>query len=128
MLRKGFSFSDIIIGIFLLGIIVVAIIPMINISYENLHYSREKTRMIYLAEYIVETLKSHKIPSYMIEEFEIKGESYFEEFDEEDAKLYACKIQLLEEHGNLWNIKIILSHKNSEVNLKDVELQACFPK
>lgn len=128
MLRRGFSFSDIIIGIFLLGIIVVTIIPMLNISFENLNYSIEKTRMIYLAEFVVETLKGEGLPEYMIEDFHIKGESYFEGLDEEDAMVFSCKVELLEESDKLWHIRISLFQKNSEVNLKDVELQACFPK
>lgn len=115
-------------GIFLLCLVLTIAFPMINISFNHLHYSIEKTKMIYLAESVAETLKNEEISNDVFEQIKIFGQVNFECLDDDDLDKYQCRIIQLEEDEYLWNLKIILSQRNSEVNIKDVEIQAFFPR
>ena len=51
---KGFSLIEIIIAIFLIGIIAVFLLPMFSFSYTHLHRSGNRTEAVYSSRQVID--------------------------------------------------------------------------
>ena len=58
MKKRGFALIDVIVGLFLMGLVVVIAIPILSSTYGNYGNLNTLTEMTYLAEGIYERLNS----------------------------------------------------------------------
>lgn len=84
--------------------------------------------MIYALEAIAESLKNEKYSDPIFEDLALGEEVDLNGSFIEDMTSYECKIIIIDEDDYSRTVKIVLRQKNSEVNTKDVEIQAFYPK
>lgn len=140
--EKGFLLIEVIMGLFLLGIIVVNCFPLLNIAIDNINIVKRKVNIVFVAESIMEKIKFY---DYDL----LDGESIFDmelkelvdifnnsdsvivklPIDEENrAYEYFCTIYKNDINDKLWKISIHISPKVEKKNVKDVILQSIIPK
>ncbi len=64
MRRNGFTLIEVMVGLFLLGLIASLTLPIINTSYMNLGKQRLRADMIYRSEMVMERLKAYRPKAY----------------------------------------------------------------
>ncbi len=120
---------EVILGIFLIGIVVIYLLPGFNRIFLNLNKAREDTQLVYLAESIVESLKFERIHNPEIfKTFEKKDSILYTNLDQEDLNQYNCLIVKEDETDYLWTLRIIVSRKREKGRGSNIEIKASFPK
>ena len=141
MNRRGFILLEVLLGMFLLGIISVTFLPIINSAQKNLCLLETKNDMKYFAETILERIKAFEFDSqndeyildmkleFLMERFcrETEEEAKLPTFDREEYK-YLIKINKINQNENLWKIRVNITSKENSERIKDVVLEAYVPK
>ncbi|MFA5577009.1 MAG: type II secretion system protein [Tissierellaceae bacterium] len=60
MTRRGFTLIEVMMGLFLLGLVSLTVIPILNTSFMNMNRQKERADMIYTAEMVIERLKAYE--------------------------------------------------------------------
>ena len=128
MKNRGLIFLDIVIGLFIIGLIVVVSFPILNLINKSFVSSKETTEMIYLAESTIETLKSKDERSIkFLSDLEASYESGPEALFLEDDS-FISKVVLVEKDPKLWKLCIRVNKKANEGGNEYVEIKAKIPK
>lgn len=126
MNREGFVLLDVIIALFIIGLIVVTFFPIYASIDRSFKRSEEITEMTYLAETVIETLRSQKDSSLeFLEELGKARELNYENLEKED---YVSIVSLLNSTPHLWEIDIIVRKKSEEGGNDYVQIEAAIPK
>lgn len=126
MKRKGLIFLDIIIGLFIIGLVIVVSFPIFNLTNESFKKSKDTTEMIYISEATIESLKSKdQVSLDFLENLEKKNSLEYPYL--EDDK-YISRVELLDENEDLWFLNVRVGKKNDEGGIEYVEIEATIPK
>jgi prepilin-type N-terminal cleavage/methylation domain-containing protein len=140
MKRKGFTLVEVIMGLFLLGLIAATILPIMNISYLRLSNKNIKMEMIHMGEMVIERIKAFKEDSSEpISIYNVKIEDLIEEFKKDkiveiilpkdkNSEKYSLKIIKDEKFDNLWLLSVYVYHNKEGKVLDYVEFKAYMPK
>ena len=129
MLRKGFSLLEVIFGIFLIGVVVIYLLPSFNNIFLSFKKAKIDTNLVYLAESIVESLKAERISNPEIFEQIKEAEKFlYTKLDQEDLDKYDCYVINDDENEYLWKFKVVVNTRKDEGKMSNVELKASFPK
>lgn len=126
MENKGFIFLDIIIGLFIIGLIVVVSFPMLTLINKSFEKTKEITDMSYLAESTVENLRAKDGQALNFLK-ELENTSRLE-YESKDNEKYISSVHLENPHPKLWNIKISIRKKDIKDGGPYVEIKASIPK
>jgi hypothetical protein len=141
MNEKGSILIQVLIGLFLLGLIASSALPILNTARYNFMLVEIQTEMTFIAESIIEEIKSFDY--YTTEEseliFDLKLEELMEMLksqEEVDIYLpldnkeleykYKCHIHKIE-RNNLWEIKVDVFLKDEVKEKSNVEIMAFLP-
>lgn len=141
MNRRGFILLEVLLGMFLLGIISVTFLPLISSAQNNLYLLETKNDMKYFAETILERIKAFEFDSendeyildmkleFLMERFcrETTVEVELPIFDNGEYK-YLVRINKINQNENLWKIAVSITSKENIERIKDVVLEAYVPK
>jgi type II secretory pathway pseudopilin PulG len=141
MNRRGFILLEVLLGMFLLGIISVTFLPLISSAQKNLCLLETKNNMKYFAETILERIKAFEFDSendeyildmkleFLMERFcrEATVEVELPIFDNGEYE-YLVRINKLNQNENLWKIRVNITSKENSERIKDVVLEAYVPK
>lgn len=125
-MKRGFIFLDIIICLFIIGLMVVVLFPTLTLIGKSFEKSKEMTELVYIAESTVESLKSKNEGSVKFLK-DLEGVKDLEACFLEDEK-YISRVKLLDIHPDLWYLSIMANKKDSEGGRSYVEIQATIPK
>lgn len=140
MKRKGFTLVEVLLGIFLLGLISITILPIVNSSLMNINRNKIKMEMIYIGEMAIERIKSYnpesdtavyisdKKVTEIIELFRNKNSSEIFIYQEENSGKYLLKIVKNQRTNNLWEIRVYVYHDEKRSNLSHVEYKTYILK
>ncbi|GFN35462.1 type IV pilus modification PilV family protein [Tepidimicrobium xylanilyticum] len=131
---KGFSLIELLLGIFLTGIIVITFFPIINTSLNNIYLAKEKVLMLLEIESIIERIKAYDYLDQNEYIFDMKIEdlinilcsadniSIILPLDNDDmAYEYSCKIYKKNRGDQIWELSVELKHgKNTKIKEMDV--------
>ncbi|MGO1470376.1 MAG: hypothetical protein ACTHW2_10180 [Tissierella sp.] len=125
-MKRGLIFLDIIIGLFIIGLIVVVSFPTLSLISKSFEKSKEMTELIYVAESTIESLKFR-------DEKSIKFLKDLEKTDDLEALFleeenYISRVKLLNIHPDLWYLSISANKKDSEGGGAYVEIKVTIPK
>lgn len=136
MNKEGFSLIDVIIGLFLLGLMSVTILPIISSSFINLSRNNIKMEMNYIGEMAIERIKAFNegSPSNMhiydvdmieiIDLFRTNDTIQITLPREDSGEKYLLKINKDQQSDNLWKITVYVYHNKEGSNINNVEYKA----
>lgn len=137
--RKGFTLMEVLIGLFLLGLISVTILPIINSSLINLSKNNIRMEMNYIGEVVVERIKAFNedetLDLYLydtnvfeiIDLFRKNDNAQFNLSKENNGIDYLINIIKSQESDKLWKIAVYVYHDREESNINHVEYKAYLP-
>jgi type II secretory pathway pseudopilin PulG len=140
--EKGFLLIEVLIGLFLFGIIVVICLPILGNSLGNIRLVKTKMDMVYVAESTMEQIKSfdynflkgdeYIFDMLLIELIDILMEgdstSITLPLDEKDgSSLYTCTIYKENYDKNLWKVWIEVSPLEEANKIKNVKVVTIMP-
>ncbi len=138
---RGFTLIEVILALFLLGLIAVTFLPLINTALENIRLSNERNQMLLLAETVMEQIKHFNYESsensYILDMKIVNIIDVFSKTDNINVNLpkdkdkdkwpYVCHIHKKNINDKLWAITITISY-NGEKKIKNVVLQTYMEK
>lgn len=136
-MKRGFTLIEVIMGLFLLGLIIVSVLPIANGAFYNLSKQKTRYNMIYTGEMVVERIKAFDCETskelfvydveigQLIEEF--RGNDYIEISLDKEGYDYPIKIIKENKSDSLWKIAVIVYNKDGGKS-DSVELKAYLPK
>lgn len=138
MEKKGFTLVEVIISLFLLGLLTITIFPILETSVAMVDKNNVKLEMIYIGEMTIEKLKAFKEDNkedLFIYDMKVKDIIDLFSKSEEvsltistgDTKKYKIQISKKEKNEKLWIIYVLVSHTKGE-KYEDVEYKAFLPK
>lgn len=124
MKRNGFAFLDVIVGIFIIGLIIVTILPTLGLTQKFFTNHKRTSHMIYLSELTIEKLIVKDDNSVLfLKELEVNKESVYPYLDDKE---YTSTVKLLGENSYIWNLLVTV--KESKGGEAGVELKATITK
>ncbi|NLW22388.1 MAG: type II secretion system protein [Tissierellia bacterium] len=140
MKKKGFLLIEILMGLFLLGIVSVTCLPILNAGIDNIKLNRKKVDMVFIAESTIEQIKSfentwdedeylfHMPLIDLMELFSNQSSvSITLPSNLEESSQYKCTIYKENFDKNLWKIHIIISPTMEDNRVKDVSIWFFMP-
>ena len=138
MERRGFTLVEVLIGLFLLGLISVTVLPIVSSSLMNISKSKIKMEMNYIGEMAIERIKSYNEESttelYIFDEkvseivelFRNPGSSEMIISQEGENGKYLLKLIKDQRTDILWKISVYVYHDEEGSNLSHVEYKTYF--
>ncbi|QAT61780.1 MULTISPECIES: type II secretion system protein [Tissierellales] len=138
MKRKGFFLIEILLGLFILGIVAVFVLPILNNALYNFSLLEHKMKMKYYGETVIENIKSYdyKLGSdffildesldNIMDKFKPEGNAEIFLPSGSEKNKYPFTIRIYKEEGVLWKIRVLISHNGRKV--KDVEYKSYIIK
>ena len=138
MNKKGFLLVEVLMGLFLLGIINVTCLPILSTAMHNMILSKQKIDMLFIAESTIEQIKSFDY-SQPNEQwlFDIRLNELIDMFNDKDSVnislpldrenssyKYNCTIHKENNSNDLWEIRAEVSPIKKEKKIKDVTIIA----
>lgn len=118
--HKGFSLVEVICGIALIGIIAVSFFPLLNTSIKNISRLKDHSRISYIAETVVENLKTSSEKSVStLNSLDIDGSINY--IDEDiDSNKFKCTITKLSSTDKLieFIVKVELKSLGDDFNVE----------
>ncbi len=133
MNKKGFSLIEVLLGLFLLGLISVSILPVLTSTVINMNKNKIKLEMNYIGEMALEKIKSYDEENFLddfifnektldlIELFKKQENSKITLKESLNGENYLLEISKEERSNKLWLIKVCVYHDREGSNVKDVE-------
>lgn len=143
MNKKGFILIEVLMGLTLLAIVTITCLPIMTTAFNNLMLAKEKTKMVFVAESIIEEIKSFDYNSTQEGEylFDIKLIDLIDKLENEDSIIvklpldiensnfkYRCTIYKEDNFENLWKVQVEISLPNERRKVKNVSIVAYIPK
>lgn len=137
MKRNGFTLIEVILSLFLLGIISIIVLPSIQNSFSNGMKNKERSEMIYIAESTLEKLKAFKINSSSLYVYDMSVEDIIDQFKDSEkvdislpilrnSERYIIEISKDIKGDNLWIVYVdVFYPEKRDVN---VNFKAYLPK
>lgn len=141
MNKRGFILTQVLVGLYLLGLIIVSVLPLLNTSISNLNLAKENKDMINTAETIIEQIKSFNYKNNSSTELvfdmelldiiellaEEKEVNLSLPIDKENAEYkYVCDICKIEK-DNLWELNVSIAFENGVKKINEIEITALLP-
>ena len=138
MERRGFTLVEVLLGLFLLGLISVTVLPIVTSSLMNISKSKIKMEMNYVGEMAIERIKAYneessrdlyifdKKVSEIVEYFRIPGPGEISISEKMDNGKYLLKIVKDQRSDVLWKISVYVYHDEKGSNLNHVEYKTYF--
>ena len=142
MREKGFLLIEVLMGLFLLGLITVTCLPILNTASNNLRLVKDKMDMLFIAQSTVEHIKSFDYNRTKEDEY-LHGVRLIELIDilkdEDPATIelpldicdnnfkYLCTIYKENNSKNLWKIWVKVLPFEEERGISNVEIVAFMP-
>lgn len=143
MNKKGFILIEVLMGLTLLAIVTITCLPILNTALNNLMLAKEKTKMIFIAESIIEEIKSFDYN--LTDEGEYLFDIQFVELinklnnetlvtiklplDVESIKFkYICIINKESKFEDLWKIQVEVSLREDRGRIKNVNIISYIPR
>lgn len=138
MERKGFTLVEVLLGLFLLGIISITVLPIVTSSLNNLSRNKIKMEMNYIGEMAIERIKAYneesskelyisdKKVSEVIELFRYSVSSEVNISQKGESGNYILRITKDQRSNVLWNISVYVYHDEEGSNLSHVEYKTHF--
>jgi sensor histidine kinase YesM len=124
MKKRGFALIDVIVGLFLMGLVVVIAIPILSSTYGNYGNLNTLTEMTYLAEGIYERLNSlDDYSQELIQDLLENDEVVYRDLNNRHKDRYQSKILCLDYDENFIDVLIVISSIKGKGRVKDVEIQ-----
>ena len=129
MKRKGFSLIELIVGIFLIGLVTIVALPIIQNSYMNYSRVKERQHMLYLCEMVVERLrvKDNNLNDIFIE-LETNNEILLESIGTTDLGKYKCSLSKTKETDFFINLDVRIYIDNEMESSQYVEYKTAIKK
>ena len=129
MKRRGFTLIEVIVGLFLLGLVSTVGFPIIQNSIENYNRVKERQHMYYLCEMVVERLRSKddSLDDIFIE-LETSSEIIVSTIGAYDLEEYRCKITKTKETDIFINLDVRIYIDNEMRNSQYVEYKTVIKK
>lgn len=136
--KKGFALVEVLLSLFLLGIISVTVLPIVSSSLNNINKNKIKMEMNYIGEMAIERMKSYneessaelyifdKKVSEIIELFRNTGSSEINILGKVENEKYLLRITKDQRSNILWNISVYVYHDKEGSNLSHVEYKTYF--
>ena len=129
MEKKGFVLVDILVGLFIMGLVTVVSLPLLTSTYLNYSRINTITEMNYLGESIYERLVAKDDYSKdLINELVGQDEVIFYDLNSNHLEKYESKVTKLSDSENLLEIKIIIKSNSHGGNISDVEFKGTILK
>jgi len=134
--RKGFTLIEVMMGLFLLGLVSATVLPIFNTTFMNINKQRQKAEMLYASEMAIEKLKAYNPQSSVnlyIYNTDVKEIiQLFYDNDRVDVEIseggeYTIKIVKEDKSKFLWFIEVFVYNKDWG-NKNHVELEAYLQK
>lgn len=114
MKNKGFILLEIMVGLFLIGLISMTCLPILNLSKCNFNKIKEKNEMIYIGEMVIEKLKTKDEISLSFLR-ELESHEIVEYTDNDiDSDKYICTINKISDNGKFIEIRVKVSKIDQE--------------
>ena len=107
MKRKGFTLIEVIMGLFLIGLIATILMPIVQNSIGNYNKVKERQQMLYLCEMVVERLraKDSNLDS-IFQDLEDNNQIIISTIGETDLGKYKCSISKTKETTIFMNLDV----------------------
>lgn len=139
MKKKGFTLIEVMMGLFLLGLIGATVLPIINTSFLRLNNKKIKMEMIHIGEMVIERIKAFNGEGSELDIYDVKVKELMEEFEkdkivevnlpkEQDSEKFSLKIIKDEKFNNLWFLSVYVYHNKEGKVLDCVEFVGYVPK
>ena len=129
MKRKGFSLIELIVGIFLIGLVTIVALPIIQNSYMNYSRVKERQHMLYLCEMVVERMrfKDNNLNDIFIE-LETNNEIVLESIGTTDLGIYKCSLSKTKETDFFIDLNVRIYIDNEMGSSQYVEYKTAIKK
>lgn len=124
MKRNGLIFIDIITALFIIGLIIAVVFPILSLTQESFTRHKNKAYMSYLSETTIESLnlKDEKALAFL-EELEKSKELNYSHLKDDE---YTLTVKLLSDNEYLWDLSVIVEETKESGSY--VELKASIVK
>lgn len=129
MKRKGLTLIELIMGVFLLGLVSTVTFPIIQNSIGNYNRIKERQHMYYLCEMVVERLraKDKNLESIFID-LETNNEITVSNIGLTDLEKYKCRITKTKENDLFMNLDVRIYIDNEMRNSHYVEYKTVIKR
>lgn len=129
MKRKGFTLIEVIVGLFLLGLVSTVGFPIIQNSLGNYNRVNDRQHMYYLCEMVVERLRSKDTTlDDIFTELETSSEVNVSTIGATDLGKYKCRITKTKETEILMSLDVRISVDNEMRDSQFVEYKTVIKK
>lgn len=128
MKKKGFIFLEIILGIFLLGLISIVALNLLNLTSVFFKKAEENIEIDYIVEMIIENLKSKDEMSTDFLNGLSSGSDSEYPLTEDYKDKYTCDVILTEDNDYLWCFKLKIYKTIDKGRTIYEEFQGSIPK
>ena len=129
MKRKGFTLIEVIVGMFLIGLVATLGLPIMQNSFNNYNRVKENKQMIYLCEMVVERLRGKDSSlEDIFNDLEYKDEISLSTIGSTDLGKYKCKIIKTKAHEMYMNLDVRIYIENEMGNSPYVEYKTVIKR
>ena len=129
MKRKGFTLIEVIMGLFLIGLIATILMPIVQNSIGNYNKVKERQQMLYLCEMVVERLraKDSNLDS-IFQDLEDNNQIIISTIGETDLGKYKCSISKTKETTIFMNLDVRIYIDNEMGSSQYVEYKTVIKR
>lgn len=126
MMKRGFFYIEILMGLTIFGLVCITSLPLLNTSMKNFVRIKDNSEMYHIGEMVMEKLKTSN-PDILdiLTQLEVSDKVDYID-DDFDNKKYSCQLIRIENGRKLLEFKVIVSKVNQEKTY--VEYRASIPK
>lgn len=129
MNRKGFTLIEVIVGLFLVGLVSVVSFPIIQNSINNYNKVQESQHMFYLCEMVVERLRAKDSSlDEIFNELEGNSEIIVSTISTIDLENYKCKITKTKDTDLFMNLDVRIYIDNEMRDSQFVEYKTVIKR
>lgn len=129
MKKRGFTLIEVIVAIFLIGLVTILGLPIVQNSITNYNRIKEKRHMYYLCEMAVERLRAKdKTLESICTELETKNEITVSSIGSTELDKYKCRITKIKETDMHWFLEVRIYIDNEMRNSSYVEYKTVVEK
>lgn len=129
MKRKGFTLIELIVGLFLIGLVSTVAMPIVQNSIGNYNKINERQHMLYLCEMVVERLRAKDSNlDDIFQSLETSNEIVLSTIDSTDLGKYKCKITKTKETTLFMDLDVKIYIDNEMGNSQYVEYKTVIKR
>lgn len=129
MKRKGFTLIELIVGLFLIGLVSTVAMPIVQNSIGNYNKINERQHMLYLCEMVVERLRAKDSNlDDIFQSLETSNEIVLSTIGSTDLGKYKCKITKTKETTLFMDLDVKIYIDNEMGNSQYVEYKTVIKR